>query len=446
MSKDATAAGLTASEAARKIRDGELTSEELVRSCLDRIEEVEDTVRAWSYLDPEHALAQARRTDEAHRAGLELGPLHGVPIGVKDIYDTADMPTENGTVLQAGRRPDKDSVAVALLRQAGAVVMGKTVTAELAYFGPGKTRNPHNPEHTPGGSSSGSAAAVAAGMVPGALGSQTNGSIVRPAAFCGVVGYKPSHGLISRRGVLQQSRFLDTLGPFGRSLEDVALLAESLMFFDDGDPDMRPSGRPLLSETLAQRPPATPDLAFVKGPAWDQAEADTPAAFAELTDALGDACEEIELPAVFERGLAAHRTVNTVEMAVCFAAYYERGRDQLSETLVQAVEEGQRALAVDYKRALEWREVLNAGLAEIFDRFDAIVTPAAAGPAPHSLETTGNPAFCTLWTLSGTPAISLPLLRASNGLPLGVQVVGRRGDDARLLRTARWLSETLSAA
>lgn len=437
---------LGAADAAARIAGGEITSEELVRACLAQVDQHEDSVQAWAYLDPEYALAQARRADGRGRAGAGLGPLHGVPVGIKDIFDTADMPTENGTELHAGRRPTRDATAVALLRQAGAVIMGKTVTTELAYFAPGKTRNPHNPAHTPGGSSSGSAAAVAAGMVPLAAGTQTAGSVLRPAAFCGVIGYKPSHGLITRHGILPQSRTLDTPGVFARSLPDAALMAETMMVYDSHDPDMRPSGRHRLVDTAAQEPPVEPALAFVKGPVWDKAEADTREAFAELAAALGGACDEVELPEVFARGNPAQRAINSVEMALSYAAFYERGRDKLSPVLIQMIEEGQRCLALDYKRALEWREVLNGGLDRVFDRFDAIVTPAAPGPAPKGLETTGDPAFCALWTLCGTPAVSLPLLTASNGLPMGVQLVGRRGDDARLLRTARWLSETLSEA
>jgi len=240
MSQDTASAGLTATDAARKIRDGELTSEVLVQSCLDRIEEFEDTVGAWTHLDRDYALAQAKAAHKLRQAGGSLGPLHGVPVGIKDIFDTNDMPTENGTVLHAGRRPESDSTVVALLRQAGAVIMGKTVTTELAVMHPGKTANPHDPKRTAGGSSSGSAAAVASCMVPLATGSQTNGSMIRPASFCGIYGYKPTHGLISRHGVLRQSRFLDQIGVFSRSLEDAALIAEVLIAHDPKDPDSGP--------------------------------------------------------------------------------------------------------------------------------------------------------------------------------------------------------------
>ena len=231
---------LGASDAARAIREGSINSVELIEACLARIRAAEPAVQAWQYLDPEYALAQARARDLDRQEGRPTGALHGVPVGIKDIIDTADMPTEDGTVLHTGRTPDRDASVVSMLRAAGAVIMGKTVTTECATYTPGKTRNPHNAEHTPGGSSSGSAAAVAAGMVPLALGSQTNGSVIRPAAFCGVYGFKPTHGLISRHGILKLSPALDQVGVFARTLEDVALLAEQLTGYDERDPDTRP--------------------------------------------------------------------------------------------------------------------------------------------------------------------------------------------------------------
>ncbi|MGB9352504.1 MAG: amidase, partial [Pseudolabrys sp.] len=231
---------LTAAQTAAEIASGALSSEEVTRACLDRIEAAEDTVKAFAHLDPEFALAQARESDQWRRSGRPIGPLHGVPVAVKDIIETADWPTECGSPLLAGRRPHNDATVVSKLRAAGAVIVGKTVTTEFAYFSPGKTRNPHDPERTPGGSSSGSAAAVAAGMVPIALGSQTNGSIIRPGAFCGVFAMKPSHGLVSRAGVLPLSRTLDHIGPFARSIEDIALALDAIAGFDADDPDTRP--------------------------------------------------------------------------------------------------------------------------------------------------------------------------------------------------------------
>src|SRR6266481_4070635 len=263
---------LSGSEAARLIRDGTISSEQLVEACLARIREVDERVQAWAFLDPDHALAQARAADAWRSEGRPTGPLHGVPVGIKDIFDTADMPTEYGSALCAGRTPFRDATVVAMLRSAGAVIMGKTVTTEFAYFTPGKTRNPHNCEHTPGGSSSGSAAAVAAGMVPLALGSQTNGSTIRPAAFCGVVGFNPTHGLISRHGVLKLSRTLDHVGLYARSIADIALLAEQLVGYDEGDPDTRPRARMPFVEVATEEPPLPPMLAFVKTPYWEMTD------------------------------------------------------------------------------------------------------------------------------------------------------------------------------
>jgi Asp-tRNA(Asn)/Glu-tRNA(Gln) amidotransferase A subunit family amidase len=427
------------------LRDGAVSALDVTESCLARITEVDAKVEAWAFLDPEHARAQARALDAARADGRPLGPLHGIPIGVKDIFDTTDMPTEDGTVLHAGRRPHHDCTVVSLLRQAGAVIMGKTVTTELALFTPGKTRNPHDPNRTPGGSSSGSAAAVASGMVPLALGSQTNGSVIRPASFCGVVGYKPTHGLISRRGVLSLSRTLDHVGVFAGSVGDAALLAEILMAYDSGDADMSPRARPELSRMAAEEPPLPPKLAFAKTPVWDQAEQDTQDAFGELVDMLGEAAVEVQLPSIFENAVELHRTIQDAELAVNFAPEYEQGRDQLSARLRGIIEHGQQVLAADYIRALARIPLFNLTLDDIFDRYDAILTPAAPGEAPLGLESTGNPVFCTAWTLLGTPAITLPLLRGSNGMPIGVQLVGLRGNDGRLLRTAQWLSELVEA-
>lgn len=429
-------------EAAAGIRDGRLSSEELVGDCLKRIDEVDRDIQAWAFLDRDHAMRQAEAADDHRKHGKAIGPLHGVPVGVKDIFDTGDMPTAFGSELWAGRTPRRDAAAVARLRAAGAVILGKTVTTEYAYYNPGKTRNPHNPDHTPGGSSSGSAAAVAALMVPGAVGSQTNGSVIRPAAFCGVVGFKPSHGLIPRSGALELSRTLDHVGVFGRNVEDAALLAEVMVDFDREDLDTRPVARPPLSAVAASEPPLPPRFAFVRSPVWDQAEPVTREAFAELVEALGEACSEVELGPSFDRAVDMHRIIMEVDMAHNLRRDYQRGGDKLSTPLRHAIERGRAHLAVDYCSALAGIAPLNQALDHIFDEYDAVLTPAAPGPAP-GIETTGNPVFCTLWTYLGVPAISLPLMRSEAGLPLGVQLVGRRGNDARLLRTARWLVKTI---
>ena len=435
-----------AGDAARLIRDGVISSEQYVEACLARIRAVDGDVEAWTFLDPGLALAQARAADEERLSGRTVGPLHGVPVGVKDIIDTADMPTENGSVLHAGRTPSRDASVVAALRAAGAIVMGKTVTTEFATREPGKTRNPHNPAHTPGGSSSGSAAAVAAGMVPLALGSQTGGSTIRPAAYCGVYGLKPTHGLISRHGMFQISRTLDHVGLFARGVDDLALLLEQLTGRDEGDPDTRPRARVPYRALAAEEPPLPPMFAFVKTGLWDRVDPDAREAFAELTALLGDRVEEMELVTPAAETAEWHRTIMDAEIAVNLDREWRTGREGLSASLRARIEHGHVVSAPEYLRALAGIPPLVASLTELFEqRYDAILTPAASGTAPLGLDSTGDPAFCALWTLAGMPAISLPLMRGANGLPLGVQLVGPRHGDARLLRTARWLVARTSA-
>jgi Asp-tRNA(Asn)/Glu-tRNA(Gln) amidotransferase A subunit family amidase len=438
---------VSAAQAAQQIREGKLSSEEPVQACLQRIRELEPKVQAWTFLDEEHALAQARALDERKRSGEPIGPLHGVPVGIKDIIDTADMPTENGTVLHKGRTPRHDAGVVAMLRAAGAVILGKTVTTECAYFTPGKTRNPHNPEHTPGGSSSGSAAAVGAGMVPLALGSQTAGSVIRPAAFCGVHGFKPTHGLIPRHGILQLSRTLDHVGLFARSVEDLALLIESLQGYDERDPDTRPRARIPFQEISREEPPLEPMLAFVKTPHWERADADTKQAFAELVETLGDRVEEVELFPSATEAWDWHRTIMEAEMAANLEPLWASGKDKLSKQLQGLIQRGREVRAVDHQRALRRIAPTVESLDELFmQRYDAILTPPALGTAPKGLGSTGDPVFCSLWTLLGMPAITLPLMQGANGLPLGVQLVGRKNFDARLMRTARWIEKRITAS
>lgn len=435
---------LGVAQAARAIAQGELSSEELVQACLARIRETEPTVQAWQYLDENHALAQARGRDLQRAEGRPCGPLHGVPVGIKDIIDTTDMPTEDGTALHAGRMPAGDATVVAMLRAAGAVILGKTVTTELATYSPGKTRNPHDPERTPGGSSSGSAAAVAAGMVPFAIGTQTNGSVIRPAAFCGVYGFKPTHGWIPRHGILKLSRSFDTVGVFARSLEDIALVTEQVIGFDERDPDSRPRARAPMVATQAQQPPLPPKLAFVKTHLWDGADASLRDAFGELRDALGADCEEYVLPDALREAWDWHRTIMEAEMAAQLDLEWERGRDSLSAPLRAQLGRGREVRALDYQKALQRIPGVIEGFEELFARYDAIVTPATLGTAPP-VASTGDPSLCTLWSLCGMPACNLPLMAGADGLPLGVQIVGRRDSDARLLRTARWLVQRVHA-
>jgi len=441
---DITLVELSATEAAAKIRKGEMTSEDLVRACLARIEQVDGDVQAWAHLDPDYALKQAQMLDDQRQAGGPVGPLHGIPVGIKDNCDTDGLPTENGTVLDSGRRPMEDSKVVSLLKEAGAVIMGKTVTTELAVFGPGKTRNPHDSAHTPGGSSSGSCAAVASLMVPLAIGTQTNGSVIRPASYCGIFGFKPTHGLIPRTGVLKSSSPLDTVGTFARCVEDIALLTEALIAFDPDDTSTRPRACPELIRTAAEQPPMKPIVAFAKTAVWDQADEGTRQAFAELVELLGDDCHDLELSEPFDHLVDMHRNIMNADLAKNYANYIARGKDQLTGTLCEMIEFGNKVSAVDYNTAIDGQDLLNSGLNSVFEFYDFIITPATTGEAPLGLDSTGSPVFNTLATYCQTPAITLPLMEGPTGLPLGVQIIGRRGDDARLLRSANWLVRRLS--
>jgi Asp-tRNA(Asn)/Glu-tRNA(Gln) amidotransferase A subunit family amidase len=432
---------LTALEALEAIREGRTRAEELVGGCLARIRADEPRVQAWAFIDEALAMLQAKEADVARQEGRPLGPLHGLPVGVKDIIDTADMPTENGTVLHAGRKPQWDAAVVERLREAGAIILGKTVTTELATYAPGKTRNPHNPEHTPGGSSSGSAAAVAAHMVPVAIGTQTNGSVLRPAAYCGVYGFKPTFGLIPRYGILKQSPPLDQVGVMARTVEDVALITEVLAGYDVRDPATRLAARPQLLKVAREEPPVPPRLAFAKTPNWNDAEPQMRESLQELHEALGERSTDFQLPVLFAGVWQWHATVMEADIARSYRHEYDQGADRLSDSLRGQIERGRGVTAIDYNDAVDRIAAVNAAFDEVFEVCDALITAPTAGPAPHGLESTGSPAFCTLWTFAGMPAVTLPLTRAENGMPLGVQLVGRRGDDARLLRTARWLAK-----
>jgi Asp-tRNA(Asn)/Glu-tRNA(Gln) amidotransferase A subunit family amidase len=431
-------ADLGTAEAARLIAAGELTSEALVTACLARIAAREPQVQAWTFLDPELALTQARAADARQAEGHTIGPLHGVPVGIKDIIDTADMPTGDGFLGHAGRRPAEDAQCVRALRDAGAVIMGKTVTTELANRVAGKTRNPVNPAHTPGGSSSGSAAAVRAGMVPAALGTQTGGSVIRPASYCGIHALKPTFGLISRTGMLPQSDPLDTIGTYGRSIEDVACLADALIAPDERDPDCTNRPHPALHRTAMEQPPRRPRLAFVRTPVWDRGEPRMHQAIEGFAASLGADCEEVALPDSLSEAWTWHRTAQLYGMARYYGPLSDYHGPLMSPRLTQHVAEGREISSAAYQQAVARREVAYAALAPIFARFDAILTPASPGPAPEGLRYTGEATFNAFWTYTGTPCVNLPLLEV-DGLPMGVQLVAPRGSDGPLLRTARWL-------
>jgi Asp-tRNA(Asn)/Glu-tRNA(Gln) amidotransferase A subunit family amidase len=418
---------------------GECSAEELTQSCLDRIKEREAAVGAWIYLDPELALAQARALDAKKKSGVALGPLHGLPVGLKDIFDTADMPTECGSAYYEGRRPIEDSTVASLLRRAGAVILGKTVTTEWALSAPGKTANPHDPSRTPGGSSSGSAAAVADQMVPLAIGTQTGGSMIRPASFCGVFGYKPTYGSISRRGVSMLARRLDTIGVYGREVEDLALIADALMVHDPEDWDILAEPGQDLSGAVANEPPDTVRFAFVRTPVWEEAEPDMAEALEGFIAGLGDLAQDVTLEGLFDTILPTHRTVMHANLAAFLGEAAEKAPDKMRPETLERVEIGKSILAADYIHALGLAEAQGQALDGLFDHYDAILTPAATGEAPKGLGFTGKPVFNGMWTLLGVPAVSVPMLSGVNGMPIGVQVIGRRGADAQLLRSAKWL-------
>lgn len=433
---------LSACEAAARIRAGELSSEDLVRACLARIEAREPEVQAWQYLDPAHALAQARDADALQREGKGIGPLHGLPVGIKDIIDTADMPTENGSPMFKGRRTNHDAACVAALRDAGAIILGKTVTTELANTFPGKTRNPHDLARTPGGSSSGSAAGVADFHMPLALGTQTGGSVIRPASFCGIYGLKPTLGLISRTGVLLQSHSLDTVGVYGRSVEDLGLITDSLSARDPADSASYPRSRGSVLTTLREEPPATPRFAFLETPAWSHAPHEAQEAIRDLAAELGDRCREEQLPPPFDRIIELHRAVMGAEDLHYYGRFLADTPELLSAPLRERLDDVRDVSAPEYIAALNLREIIYADVEALLGRYDAILCLSSAGPAPAGLESTGSPIFNGLWTYLGVPCVTLPRLRVGH-LPMGLQLVGMRGDEGRLLRTARWLDREL---
>jgi Asp-tRNA(Asn)/Glu-tRNA(Gln) amidotransferase A subunit family amidase len=434
---------LTATEAAAGLARGDFSAADLMQACLDRVAAREDDVRAWAYIDPDKAMAEARAADAARARGEALGPLHGLPVGIKDIIDTADMPTENGSALFEGRRPNADATSVAALRAAGAIIMGKTVTTELANTNPSKTRNPHNLAHTPGGSSAGSGAGVADFHMPLAVGTQTGGSVIRPASFNGVYGLKPTLGLIPRGGTLLQSHTLDTLGVYGRSLEDLALITDSLSIPEPQDPQTYRGGRGSLLEALEEPGPSQPRFAFIETPAWDRADDGAKAAIADVAARLGDACAKETPPSPFDRILELHGAVFAAENAHYYGGYLRERPDLLSDKIRTRLQASYDIPARDYVEALNEREVINEAIEALLTRYDAILCLPATGPAPRGFETTGDAAFNSPWTYLGVPCVSLPRLTV-DGMPLGVQLVGGRGAEGRLLRTARWLDGFLA--
>lgn len=429
----------SATELREALVDGRIDVEDLHAQLHALAHAADDHLRLFASLDERVLALQAQHRKTERARGEPLGRLYGVPVAVKDIIDTADFPTAYGSPIHAGRYAAGDATVVRRLRDAGAVIFGKTVSTEFATSTPGPTRNPHNPEHTPGGSSSGSAAAVAAGVVPAALGTQTNGSVLRPASYCGVYGFKPSRGLLPRTGIFEQSPTLDQVGVFARTIEDLALLTE-IMSGDDGfDPACAGQApRQLLSVACAE-PPVQPRFCFVRTPWWDQVDPEAQEACLAFVELMQGVVVEAELPPIVDQAVGWLRDINEAELAFALQREFHHHPAQLSDGLRQRVEQAMRMPVIDYLTARDRVPHVASAFDDFFDHYDAILTPAALGAAPHGLSFTGNPIMQTVWSLGGLPALALPLLHLSGGLPLGIQAVGRLHNDGRLLRSCRWL-------
>jgi Asp-tRNA(Asn)/Glu-tRNA(Gln) amidotransferase A subunit family amidase len=421
---------LGASEIVVKIAAGDTTCEAVVRDCIARIAAREPVVKAWVNLNPELALAQAHALDREPCRG----PLHGVPIGIKDVIDTFDMPTEMGSPIYRGYRPLADAACVALLRHAGAVILGKTATCELAGMAPAATTNPHNAAHTPGGSSSGSAAAVGDFMVPAALGTQTGGSVLRPSSFCGVFGYKPTYNTFNKAGLKPAAESIDTIGWIARSIEDIALLTAVLRL--DKPQPLRAMG-------------AAPRIGICRTELWDTAQPETKSAVENAAAALskaGAVIRDIVLPDAFA-GLPAlaRGTINHYERAACMAFEWDNHRAALSPQMRRYIENGLKTSRTDYVAAWRRVEQARARLPEVFDGLDVLLAPCVPGEAPKGLVSTGDPSMQAMWTALHTPTMTLPTHRGPNNLPVGIQLVAQRYDDDRLFACARWIWDKIGA-
>ena len=435
---------LSAAEAARRIRAGSLSPVDLVTACLAQIERTEASVKAWVHLDGQAALRTAQERESEARAGRFLGALHGVPVALKDIFDAAGFPTRAGAAAFAHRRPAVDAASVARLRGQGAVILGKVTTTTFAYLDPSPTRNPWNLEHTPGGSSSGPAAAVAARMVPLALGSQTVGSVLRPAAYCGVVGLKPTHGRISTAGVVPLAWSLDHVGVFCRTVEDAALALGLLAGHDPADP--LSSAAPVEDYLAALPSTVPPRLGLVRS----LVERATPATAQHLEAAVralreaGAMVLDATLPASFARIHEVGQTVVRAEAAAFHAATFATHAEEYPPKIREAIGLGGAIRAVDFLAAQAARRGFREEMAPIAARYDALLTPTAGAPAPRGLESTGDPYFCAPWSFAGMPSIALPSGLAPDGLPLSLQLVGGALGEARLLAAAAWCEQVLA--
>ena len=430
---------LSALEAADRIRSGTLTSESLVASCIERICETDEGLGAWQWLDQAAALDHARELDRLRKFGKPLGALHGVPVGLKDIIDTKGIPTERGSPIFFGRKPRRNAFIVDRLLDAGTVPLGKTVTTELAFMNPAGTVNPHDATRTPGGSSSGSAASVAHLQAPLAIGSQTNGSVIRPASFCGVFGFKPTRGAVSTSGVLETCPHLDQIGVFSRTLEDAAALADAISGHDSRDIKSHPRPKPGILEGCRQDVPVKPAFAWFEPSYFGRLSDDVREGMEEVLDLLGKQVERIPVPDGFELLVDAHGRIQEFELNRCLGGKVRENRELASGALIEVIERGAKVSDADYRQALAVKARAERFFDTFFWDFDAVVAPSAQGEAPPIGSGTGDPVFCTVWTLCGLPALNLPVLSGGAGLPVGVQLIAQAEQDDRLFRTARWL-------
>ena len=435
---------LTATEAARMIREGETTPVLLMEALLDRTSTLEPRLKAWVYMDREQALLDAEQKQRDLEGGAPVGPLHGVPVGLKDIYYTAGIPTTACSRLYAGFVPDYDATTVALLKGSGAIVMGKTVTTEFACMDPSPTLNPWSPFHTPGGSSSGSAVSVASRMCQVALGSQTVGSVLRPASYNGVVGFKPSFGRVSRYGVIPVSWSLDHVGWMSRSVEDAALLLQVMAGPDPKDPVASHEPVPDYLEGLdsAQPPRIGVVRQFFYDHADDEVRRHTDAAVEKLRSA-GASVEEVALPSSIDTAIEDQQVVMAVEGAAFHQPMYERRGTEYQPRLREMLGRGLRTSSTVYSRAQEHRQRFIIEMGRLAEQVDVLLTPSTPTPALADLTNTGNTMFQGPWTSCGLPVITIPSGLAESGLPLGVQMAGASFREKELLAAARWCEKVL---
>ena len=432
---------LSLEELAEKIKSGQLTSVEACQTYIERIKKFDKDIKAWAHFDRKVLLEKAAESDEHRKAGKPTGLLHGVPIAVKDIIGTVDMPTECGTVIRKGKSYSQNAEIIDLLHSSGAIVMGKTATSELAYLSPPSTTNPHDKNRTPGGSSSGSAASVASFMAPASIGSQTGGSIIRPASYCGVVGYKPTYGLISRNGVLRTSYNLDQVGMFGRKVEDVAMLAKVLIKKDKYDPaTIHYSTENILAETK-KGPIFEPKFIFYKTDYWKIIDKKSREAFEYFIKSFKKNIEIFDTPSYFKDIHKYHQIIHETDLANNFSVYYKKFKKKLSKYMQDAISNGNKYTAKEYAEAIDFMKRSYESYEEVFEDYHGVLSPSSPGVAPKGLKSTGTAEFNKVWSYLGTPCISLPLLEGENNLPLGVQLIGNKYDDHRFLGIAKWLEK-----